>query len=123
MGVRLLKFNLVGLAGIVVQLAVLRLLSGQMHYLLATALAVEAAVLHNFWWHWKWTWAERGTSGMSFWRFQTTTGVISILGNLFGMQLLAGYLHVPLLVANLSSIALVYVFNFVVSDRYVFRLR
>lgn len=120
---RLLRFNVVGFIGIVVQLATLWLLAAHTHYLLATALAVEAAVLHNYCWHWKWTWADRNAPPASFWRFQSTTGFVSILGNLFGIELLAGYLHLPLLVANLISIALIYVFNYLVSDRYVFRLR
>jgi putative flippase GtrA len=48
--VRWLRFNAVGALGICIQLAVLAFLrSGLgMNYLLATALAVEATVLHNF---------------------------------------------------------------------------
>ena len=49
-GARWLKFNLVGAIGIGVQLGALGALTAVMHmpYLIATALAVEAAVLHNF---------------------------------------------------------------------------
>ena len=62
-----LKFNSVGAIGIVVQLAAPAILKGwlQVEYLLATALAVEAAVLHNFIWHERWTWAERRESTRS----------------------------------------------------------
>jgi putative flippase GtrA len=53
-------FNAVGLAGVAVQLACLALLvHAGSHYLAATALAVEAAVLHNFLWHQRWTWRDR----------------------------------------------------------------
>jgi putative flippase GtrA len=54
---RWFKFNSVGAIGVGVQLAVLTLLAGQLgvNYLVATALAVETAVLHNFVWHEKWT--------------------------------------------------------------------
>ena len=57
---RWLKFNAVGALGMIVQLGSLGLLIHVlgMHYMLATALAVEAAVLHNFLWHRRWTWAE-----------------------------------------------------------------
>jgi putative flippase GtrA len=50
---RWLKINFVGGLGIGVQLEALWLLVhwAQMHYMVATALAVEAAVLHNFAWH------------------------------------------------------------------------
>jgi len=46
--IRWLKFNAVGAGGVAVQLAFLALLVRLgVHYLLATALAVEAAVLQN----------------------------------------------------------------------------
>ena len=50
---RWLKFNGVGALGIVAQLGMLALLNGVFHvqYLIATAIAVESAVLHNFVWH------------------------------------------------------------------------
>ena len=50
---RWLKFNLVGGIGIAVQLLALVLLKAvlQVNYLVATALAVETAVIHNFLWH------------------------------------------------------------------------
>ncbi len=59
--VRWCKFNLVGAVGILVQFGVLFLLKSLLHvnYLVATALAVETAVVHNFFWHERFTWAER----------------------------------------------------------------
>lgn len=58
---RWLKFNAVGGLGIGVQLATLALLETALHlgYLPATALAVETAVLHNYLWHERYTWADR----------------------------------------------------------------
>jgi putative flippase GtrA len=55
------KFNLVGGIGIGVQFAALFLLKSVLHfnYLVATALAVEAALLHNFVWHEQFTWVDR----------------------------------------------------------------
>jgi putative flippase GtrA len=55
------KFNLVGGIGILVQFVALFFLRGVMHfnYLFATAIAVEAAVVHNFVWHEQFTWADR----------------------------------------------------------------
>ena len=49
-GVRWLKFNAVGAGGIVVQLLALGVLKSILRwdYLLATAFAVEAAVVHNY---------------------------------------------------------------------------
>ena len=66
---RWLKFNLVGGIGIAVQLLILVVLKAGLHfnYLIATALAVEIAVIHNFLWHERFTWADR--SGAGFTRF------------------------------------------------------
>lgn len=126
-GVRWIKFNLVGALGIVVQLAVLAFLTQCLRtgYVLATAGAVECAVLHNFVWHQCFTWADRpgGTVRqrlLRLVRFNLTTGAASILGNLLFMRMLMELLHMPLLPANLSSIALCCVVNFLVSDRFVF---
>jgi putative flippase GtrA len=59
--VRWCRFNLVGGMGIVVQFAALLLLKSVLHfnYLAATAIAVEAAVVHNFVWHEQFTWVDR----------------------------------------------------------------
>ncbi len=58
---RWMKFNLVGGIGIAVQFAALFLMKSVLHfnYLAATAIAVEAAVVHNFVWHEQFTWADR----------------------------------------------------------------
>ncbi|MBI3666036.1 MAG: GtrA family protein [Acidobacteria bacterium] len=125
---RWLKFNLVGVIGIVVQLAALGILvSGlRLNYLAATALAVEAAVLHNFLWHERFTWVDRGRVGLGeamrrLWRFNLSTGAVSIFSNLVLMRLLVGWARLQYLLANLVAIAACSVINFLLSDRFVFR--
>ena len=122
--VRWLKFNAVGGIGIVVQLVVLAVLKSglRMDYLLATALAVEAAVIHNFLWHERFTWADRvsESSWARFGKFNLTTGLFSIVGNIVLMKALVGWAGVNYLVANGITIAGCSVVNFVVSDRVVF---
>jgi len=123
-GVRWLKFNAVGAIGIVVQLVVLTVLKSglQMNYLLATALGVEAAVIHNYVWHERFTWADRagGNSWARFAKFNCTTGLFSIFGNLLMMRVLVGGAHVNYFVANVLTIATCSIMNFLVSDRFVF---
>jgi len=122
--VRWLKFNAVGAAGIGVQLAVLTLLKSGfgLNYLLATALAVEAAVLHNFFWHERFTWADRRahTSLERLVKFNLTTGGLSILSNLVAMKLLVDVAGLEYLLANLLSIAACSILNFFVADRAIF---
>jgi putative flippase GtrA len=125
--VRWLKFNLVGALGIAVQLAVLLGLKSGFHlnYLLATVLAVEAAVLHNFLWHERYTWADRlGPSWRKslprLLRFNLAAGGVSIAGNLALMKLLVGVGHVNYLIANGAAIASCSLLNFLVSDAWIF---
>lgn len=120
---RWLKFNLVGGIGIGVQLLVLVALKALLHldYLTATALAVEAAVVHNFLWHERFTWVDRAGGGFSrFLKFNLTTGLFSIAGNLLLMKLLAGLGQVNYLMANGIAIAACSLVNFLVSDVFVF---
>lgn len=124
-----LKFNAVGLIGVGVQLAALAFFRRvlDLNYLVATGLAVETAVLHNFVWHERWTWRERDHDRS--WRgiisrltgFHLTSGLISILGNLLLMRVLAGALGLQYLVANAITIAILSTANFFAADRLVFR--
>lgn len=124
---RWLKFNAIGIVGVGVQLIFLHLLvRAQVDYLTATALAVEAAVLHNFAWHQRYTWADRPTDDLAevvarLIRFHLSNGTVSIVGNLLLMRWLAGGLHVPLLAANFIAILVCSLINFVLGDRFVFR--
>jgi putative flippase GtrA len=109
-------FNAVGVLGFVLQLGVLFALKRRlsMNYLAATALAVEAAVLHNFLWHEHVTWADViAPFGNGVWsrlfRFHVVNGLISIVGNLGFTWALA------------ASVGTCSLLNFFVSNRFVFR--
>jgi putative flippase GtrA len=87
---------------------------------------VEAAIVHNFIWHERFTWAECARlsarrSTLSFLKFNATTGMFSIAGNLLLMRVFAGITHLPYVAANLLSISSCSILNFLVSDRLVFR--
>lgn len=128
--VRWCKFNVVGGIGILVQFAALFLLKSVLHfnYLAATAIAVEAAVAHNFVWHEQFTWADRVQPSWSrsltrLLRFNLTNGAVSILGNLALMKVMVGQGHMNYLLANAIAIALCSVANFLVSETWVFEQR
>ena len=119
---RLVKFAFVGALGIVVQLTALAMLTAfGFQYLWATGLAVEAAVLHNFMWHQRFTWSDRrGQTGIQLVRFHLSNGAISIFGSLVLMRFLVGQFGVGLLVANLLTIGTCALGNFLASERWVF---
>jgi putative flippase GtrA len=123
-----IKFNIVGGIGIIVQLFALNLFTSylNLNYLIATLMAVEVAILHNFFLHERWTWNDRRCGSIPdsifrLLRFNSTTGIISIIGNLFFMKLLVGQGHIPIYIANLMAIAACSIFNFLVSNNFVFR--
>jgi putative flippase GtrA len=116
------RFGAVGVLGAAVQLAVLEALRrAGLHYLAATALAVEAALLHNFCWHLGWTWRDRaGGWPRRLVRFHISNGLVSVVVNLALMRLLAGALGVPAVAANLMAIGAASVANFLAADYFVF---
>jgi len=124
---RWFKFNAVGGVGIVVQLAALAVLRSwlKLDYLVATGLAVEIAVIHNFLWHERFTWADRPVrrpmqSLVRLAKFNASNGAISMVGNLGLMRLLVGEVKLNYVVANLIAIVVCSLVNFLLSDRFVF---
>ncbi len=125
-----IKFNVVGVIGFALQAVALFVLTHNTHrisYLMATALAVELAVLNNFIWHQLWTWrdrpsATRGETLRRLAKFNITTGLVSILGNLIFMSILVGRLGVAIVLANLVSVLACSLLNFILADRFAFNV-
>jgi putative flippase GtrA len=124
---RWIKFNAVGGVGIVVQLAALSVFRSwlKLDYLLATGLAVEIAVVHNFLWHERFTWADRPAtrpmqSLVRLAKFNVSNGAVSIVGNLGLMRVLVGEMKVNYVAANFVAIVVCSLANFLLSDRFVF---
>jgi putative flippase GtrA len=121
---RWFRFNAVGMAGAAVQLAALwfctRVLD--MQYVLATMLAVEIALLHNFVWHEAWTW--RGVPIEGRWRrlmrFHVANGFVSIALNALFTWVFKHYAGMPLLVSNTAAMGLTATLNFWLADAWVF---
>lgn len=127
---RSIKFYTVGGVGIIVQLAALTLYTGyfKWNYLIATALAVETAILHNFLWHERWTWRDHnlynpaGIFGRLI-RFNLTNGALSLSANVLLMRFFVGTLHIHYFIANIFSVGSCSILQFAVSHYYVFRSR
>jgi dolichol-phosphate mannosyltransferase len=125
-----IKFNIVGLLGFALQTGVLFALTHgalRVGYLAATGIAVELAVLNNFVWHQRWTWSDRPATTKKetlhrLAKFNITTGLVSIAGNLLLMNLLVGHLGLPVVGANLATVAGCSILNFILADRFAFDL-
>ena len=123
---RVAVFAIVGMIGYGVQSLVLWMLVGRVGLATvpATLLATEAAVLHNFLWHLRWTWADRPAGARAgvgrLVRFNLSNGGFSLVGGAAIMALLVDALGVHYLLANLAAVAAVSIVNFLASDRFVF---
>jgi putative flippase GtrA len=124
---RWLKFNFVGGIGIAVQLIALTIFRSafKLHYLIATAFAVETAVIHNFLWHERFTWRDRPAkhakqSWLRLAKFNASNGAVSIAGNLAIMRLLVGVFHMNYIAVNLIAVTLCSLLNFLLGDRFIF---
>ena len=136
MRLRFVKFGMVGASGTVVNQVVLFLAH---RYLFAAleatgkpyaslALAIALATINNFTWNRLWTWADRGTG------LPPTSGNLLMqlaryaLASWFGIALqyvltlwLSSY--IDMLLANLISILIASVSNYLANDRWTFRRR
>ena len=118
-----------GLGGFAVQIATLAALTQLLgvHYVIATVIAVEAAILVNFVSHELWTWRARlreyGGAGMlgRLLRFNALTALTSIAGSVVVTTFLVETVSMVPIVANSISVIVLGALNFVGSDRFVFR--
>lgn len=115
------SFTAVGILGFFVQLGVLTILTQLVgwRWLAATVVAVECAIVHNFFWHERWTWSDRADA--SFLRFNVAAAATSMVGNVLVMAALVGPLHLPVVGANAIAVVIVSALNFFLADRWVFR--
>ena len=126
---RLMRFSAAGLGGFAVQLTTLAMLTHllDVHYVIATIVAVEAAILVNFVLHERWTWKARlqGDGGAAvvgrLLRFNALTALTSIAGSVVVTTFLVETASMVPIVANSISVIVLGALNFVGSDRFVFR--
>ena len=123
--IRWLKFNAVGIAGAVVQLIALWLLAhvARVQYVVATALAVEIAVLHNFVWHEAWTWRGMPIEGrwQRLFKFHVANGFVSIASNALLTSIFVQQFGLPLLASNVAAMLATALLNFALATIWVFR--
>jgi putative flippase GtrA len=124
MKIRFQAFALVGAVGFGVQLATIAALTAvNLPYLTATAAGVELAVLHNYWWHERWTWRDRAHGPnrlLRLARYHLATGLTSLAGNLLLTALFVEAANAPPVVANAAAVTLMGLVNFRISDRWIF---
>ena len=122
------RFSLVGFMGAILQLTLVWLLTECFGVLSTAAMvvAVEITILHNFAWHERFTWGNRGLKSsrqlaLRLWRFHAGNGLVSLAGNTALMYCLVERLKAPVLPAAMGAIVICSLANFLIADRWVFR--
>jgi putative flippase GtrA len=118
----------VGLLGLGLQVAALAALTSlaRWHWLPATLASVELAIVHNFFWHERWTWGDRTAGGAvlsRFLRFNAANGLTSLAGNAALMALMVGVVGARPVPANALAVAAIGAVNYLLADRWVFAVR
>jgi putative flippase GtrA len=125
---RLFRYSVVGSMGLALKFCILTglvELAGT-SYLPATACAVEAAVLHNFVWHLRWTWRDRSTNLslpqalQRLLKFHLGIGAVAMVVNLLVMRLLVDYLRIHYLLASVAATISAGLATFMISNFFVF---
>jgi len=133
--IRFVKFGLVGASGTIVNLSVLYLaqerlfisISNESYRLyVSLTLAILVATVNNFTWNTIWTWADRKYvfTLYDMLRVFIKYAVASWLGIIIQYSLtmwFSNYVHY--LVANICSILLASIFNFLANDKWTFKIK
>jgi putative flippase GtrA len=119
------KFNLVGMMGMAVQLGALAVFNHAWpgHVLACTAAAIELTLLHNFVWHLRITWPDRGDRSATLnqlLRFNLSNGLVSMAGNLALMPLLVRGARIPVVAANAIAVVCLSLVNFCLGNNWAF---
>ena len=126
--IKFLKFGLVGISGIAVNMGMLWLLTelAGLYYLISSLIAIFLSILNNFIWNDRWTWHDRRSPGFrAFWtrflKFSLVSCVTAYGGNWGILYCLTRFLNVHYLIANLTGIAAASVLNFIFNHIWTFR--
>ena len=121
------RFNIVGLTGFAVQLALVALLTRLCgwHYVPATALAMAIVVVQNYLAHARWTWADRPPRSARDRRLRRVRyGAAKSLSLTANVTLTAALVSRAGLTPELGTVIAVAacaIFNYAAADRIVFR--
>jgi len=122
---RFLKFATIGGSGILVNFSILYTLTeyAGIHYSISSLVAIEVAVMFNFFLNDRWTWKDRqnGSRLRRMLRFHLAAGVSAFFGNWSVLVFTTETLGVHYLFGNLLGIWAGSLMNFFINDAWTFR--
>ena len=124
---RLLKFAVVGLSGVGVNMGMLYILTEYFNilYIISSIIAIEISIITNFVFNDLWTWRDREKK--PFWerlvQYHISVGLTAILANWLILLILTEFFNIYYLISNLIGIAVGTLANFIVNDLWTFQKR
>ena len=120
---RFIKFSVVGLSGTLVNMAIYALaVNSGLYYLLAAIISFLFAVTNNFYWNFRWTFKGQAafrSRRNKYFRFLAVS-VLNLGINLLLLRLFVETLNMDKTLAQLVSIGLVSILNFLMNSRFTF---
>ena len=128
LGLRALKFNIVGWMGMPVNMGMLYLLKDVAGFplILASVIAIETAIVHNYIWHRHWTWAHRNRGERPpFFKqliaYNVATGLVDLVVNVSVLWVLTTFFGVYYLISNAAGMILGPLIKFWLNEKVIFR--
>jgi len=121
---RFVKFLIVGFSGIIVNMALLYMLTeiAGLYYMFSSIVAIEISIISNFFLNNFWTWKERekGNIYSKIVKYHITTGISAIFGNWLILVVLTELFGMYYLLSNLIGIAVGTISNYLINDLWTF---
>jgi len=127
LGKRLASFGIVGISGIFVNMGILWIIThyANIHYALASPIAIELSIINNFIWNDRFTWhGRRSALQHSIWYGLLRFNLVSWIAGSMNWLLLIAFtegLGLYYLWGNLLAIAIASALNFVLNEKWTFR--
>ena len=112
--------------GMAVNTGCLYVFKGLLHVRLipASVMAIEIAIIHNFIWYRSWTWRDRPNKPPFFQqliKYNIATGAVDFLGNVSVLWILATFLNIHYLLANILGMIAPPFIKFWLNEKVIFK--
>jgi len=125
--IRLLKFAVVGISGVVVNMGMLYLLTEYLNilYIISSIIAIEISIISNFFLNDLWTWRDRAKKTFieRFMQYHISVGLTAIMANWLILLILTEFFNIYYMISNLIGIAVGTFSNFILNDLWTFQKR
>jgi putative flippase GtrA len=125
---KLMRFQIVGFGGTLINLSCLWLLHGTLNInlLIAGAVSIELALIHNFTWHYFQTWKRRVKKTcpdyfLRLFKYNIITASIDFYLNLGILYLLVTFMELHYLAANLFAMSAGFLVKFAINETVIFK--